>query len=581
MNLRYFLRCMVVGTLVLAIGLTQSPALARGTRAAPDDAPLAPTADAPIIVDHTSTDITAIPRQWIEAAKADLHIAYGHTSHGSQLTTGMNGLVGFANGGGLGLDFPENFLEWNNDGSDGALHLHDRAMGGDVGYYPQWVENTRDYLGDPNDQGRGSDHPEINVIIWSWCGQASGRSEQEMIDTYLDPMTQLEADYPGVTFVYMTGHADGSGEEGNLHQRNQQIRDYVIANNKVLYDFYDIELYDPDGNYYGDKDVNDNCDYDSDGNGSLDANWATEWQNAHTEDKEWYSCSCAHSQSLNCNQKAYATWWLWARLAGWHSVTGIEAQKMASTEVAAQDDVVTYTLTFGADAPLTSTVNVTDVIPSGLSYVAGSLAGTSGTADDSAAPTLSWTGTLTPTPAVTLTYAARVVTDTHAIITNTATFAAEGGNPLTRQAAITINRPADLSDSTKSVAPESTHLGETVTYTLALHNATGPLDIDVALTDTLPFGLRYVPETFTATAGTVDDGAAPTLTWAGSLSPTSDITLTYVAVVTVPFESTIILPVTLVNTATVVAEGYPAYELVAELSVTPPLSRIYLPLILR
>jgi hypothetical protein len=104
---------------------------------------------------------------------------------------------------------------------------------------------------------------------------------------------------------------------GNLHLRNQQIRDYCTANGKVLYDFYDIELYDPDGNYYGDKSVNDNCDYDSDGNGSLDANWAIDWQNSHIENVDWYNCPSAHSQPLNANRKAYAAWWLWARIAGW------------------------------------------------------------------------------------------------------------------------------------------------------------------------------------------------------------------------------------------------------------------------
>jgi hypothetical protein len=115
----------------------------------------------------------------------------------------------------------------------------------------------------------------------------------------------------------MTGHTDGSGETGNLHLRNRQIRDYCIQNNKVLYDFYDIELYDPDGNYYGDKRVDDACDYDSDGNGSRDTNWAVEWQNTYSQGLDWYSCSSAHSQPLNANRKAYAAWWLWARLGGW------------------------------------------------------------------------------------------------------------------------------------------------------------------------------------------------------------------------------------------------------------------------
>jgi len=264
-----------------------------------------------LIIDNHTTDITQIPSSAIEDAKAALHIAYGHTSHGSQLTTGMTGLVAFANGGGLGLNLAENMFQWNNGGTGGALDLHDYAMGGDVGYYPQWVDNTRSYLDNPA-------NGDVNVIIWSWCGQASSYTEQQMIDNYLSPMSQLEQEYPEVTFVYMTGHADGTGETGNLHLRNQQIRNYCITNSKVLYDFYNIESYDPEGNYYGDKLVTDNCDYDSDGNGSRDGNWAIEWQNAHTEGVDWYSCSSAHSQPLNANRKAYAAWWLWAVLAGWN-----------------------------------------------------------------------------------------------------------------------------------------------------------------------------------------------------------------------------------------------------------------------
>ena len=269
------------------------------------------------IIDHTCTDITLIPQSAIQQAKDTLHIAYGHTSHGSQLATGMTGLVGFANGGGLGLSLPVDIFAWNNGGIGGALDLEEGDGYGsgwldhDAGYYPNWVNETREYLNDPS-------HSDVNVIIWSWCGQVSGYSEQDMIDNYLTPMTQLESEYPDVTFVYMTGHADGSGETGNLHLRNQQIRNYCISNNKMLYDFYDIEIYDPDGNYYGDKAVNDECYYDSDGDGSRDANWAIEWQASHAVGEDWFNCSPSHTQPLNGNLKAYAAWWLWATLAGWN-----------------------------------------------------------------------------------------------------------------------------------------------------------------------------------------------------------------------------------------------------------------------
>jgi len=207
-----------------------------------------------IIIDHECTDITMIPESAINQAKSNLHIAYGHTSHGSQLTTGMDGLVAFANGGGLGLSLPNDIFEWNNGGSGGALDLHDYAMSGDCGYYPAWYDNTVAYLNDP-------DNSDVNVIIWSCCGQAANLTEVQMIDTYLEPMTVLETLYLNVTFVYMTGHANATGESGNLHVRNQQIRNYCITNNKVLYDFYDIECYDPDDRYFGDQYVNDDCSY--------------------------------------------------------------------------------------------------------------------------------------------------------------------------------------------------------------------------------------------------------------------------------------------------------------------------------
>ncbi len=106
-------------------------------------------------------------------------------------------------------------------------------------------------------------------------------------------MSQLEESYPNVKFIYMTCHLNGTGATGNLNLRNEQIRDYCIANKKILYDFADIESYDPDGlvNYML-LNANDNCDYDSDENGSLDKNWATSWQNTHTKDVDWYSVSC-------------------------------------------------------------------------------------------------------------------------------------------------------------------------------------------------------------------------------------------------------------------------------------------------
>ncbi|NLA75313.1 MAG: hypothetical protein GX846_07580 [Deltaproteobacteria bacterium] len=251
-----------------------------------------------IIIDHENTNLAMVPLKWINKAKSELHIAYGHTSHGSQITTGMAGLINFANAPNGGSTY-----RWNNGGSDNALDLRDSPFSGasDLGNPNRtaWADATRNYL---------NGHPEINVIMWSWCGQANGTEEE--IDLYLDLMSDLEEDYPGVMFVYMTGHTDGTGLNGNLHQRNTQIREFCEANGKILFDFEDIESYDPDGEYYGDLNVTDSCNYNG-------GNWAVEWQESHTKGVDWYDCLSAHSEPLNSNQKAYAAWWLWARLAGW------------------------------------------------------------------------------------------------------------------------------------------------------------------------------------------------------------------------------------------------------------------------
>lgn len=267
-----------------------------------------------MIIDHQCVDLDQIPAEWINEAKAVLHIAYGHTSHGSQIISGMTGL----------MEWKGDLYAWDDGGRlNGALDLDDYAFSSDrhdLGHNGdlKWEELTRDYLKDPVNS-------DVNVVVWSWCGGVSDNTT-EGIDVYLNTMHQLEVDYPHIVFVYMTGHADGTGETGNLHILNQRIRDYCLTNNKVLYDFYDIECYDPDGNYFGDKLVNDNCDYDSDGDGSRDANWAKDWQNSHIKGIDWYASESAHSQPLNANMKAYAAWGLWARIAGWENTLTLESE---------------------------------------------------------------------------------------------------------------------------------------------------------------------------------------------------------------------------------------------------------------
>jgi uncharacterized repeat protein (TIGR01451 family) len=109
----------------------------------------------------------------------------------------------------------------------------------------------------------------------------------------------------------------------------------------------------------------------------------------------------------------------------------------------------------------------------------------------------------------------------------------------------------NLNSSTKTALATAPKSGQAVTYTIAIRNSGIPFTYTVRLTDTVPPGLSYIPNTLTASLGTPDDSNAPTLRWSGVLSDTPAVTLTYAVTVTVPADTAQFIR----NTATISAES--------------------------
>ena len=312
--------------------------LSGGTRANNDD-------NLKFIAGHeiaTEEVLRSIPIEYINKARTTLHIAYQHTSHGTHITRGLAGLNDYKDGDSqlFGFSYVDDaFGKGEKAPIPGKLDLRDHAL---VKYAPDeidpreawdlsrnetaFVQTTRNYLDASQNSG-------INVVIWSWCNIKG----HNVAENYLPGMAQLISEYgeggskigindgqreKPVTFIFMTGHANEGDNVGSGKPKDQAdlITNFCVANRQFCLDYYGIDTHDMNGNYWEDAGDNGNSK-------AYGGNFYLDWQNAHELGVHWFENKIkpggeivfgAHNdQHITANRKAYAMWWVLARIAGW------------------------------------------------------------------------------------------------------------------------------------------------------------------------------------------------------------------------------------------------------------------------
>ncbi|HLK48908.1 MAG TPA: hypothetical protein VKT49_12275 [Bryobacteraceae bacterium] len=246
-----------------------------------------------LIADHTSTDLARIPDYWLEQARQNIRMYFAHTSHGTQITSGLQRLhsqLGARYRVALGETLPS---------VGGALNILDN--GSIYDWNPDFLSGVDRVL---------AANPSVNVVMYIWCGQPAKPDWKALFDEYVNGMQALEQRYRRVTFVYATGNAQEQDCPGCLRQKfNEELRKFAKQNNKVLFDFGDLDTW-----------------YEGRQNSYATPNWCSAYGctpglSVPSEHPQWgggnYNNPCGHASYLSCDNKAKAMWWLLSRLAGW------------------------------------------------------------------------------------------------------------------------------------------------------------------------------------------------------------------------------------------------------------------------
>ncbi len=238
-----------------------------------------------ILINHFSIDeFDKIPDQFLSKA-SDLKLLFRHASVGENIRYGLECLYG--NYSNRRPNSCSSFFDLKYDSSNWVFQYR-----GNDG----WIDKVKDFVTESQSQNENFD---VFMFTLGYLDGFDGMtypviSDPENFQTrYIDPLEELEAQYPQKIFVWWTMSLAQEGHE-NTTNFNQMLRDYAEQNDKILMDLADIESHDLNGNP---------C---------LDSSGTPVICGIYTDEKQ-----SGHLNEVGRERVAKAFWYMMARISSW------------------------------------------------------------------------------------------------------------------------------------------------------------------------------------------------------------------------------------------------------------------------